>query len=297
MKKTKAVILAGGSGTRLYPMSLIINKHLLPIYSKPMIYYSLSLAMLADVRDVLIIVNKEDLEMYKKLLQDGSHLGIKISYAIQEKPKGLAEGLLIAKDFIKDSTILYILADNIFFGHDLPKIIQDAILEVDKHSRCYIFGYNVKDPQRFGIIEFNKNFQVVKLEEKPKRPKSNWAITGMYVFDSNATKYASIIKPSSRGELEITSVLNLYLKHRKLKVKLLGRGFAWFDAGTYESFLEAINFVSTMERKTGLMIGCPEEIAYRNNWISKEKLCELGKLFKKTDYGEYLIKLSKEELI
>jgi glucose-1-phosphate thymidylyltransferase len=294
MKKTKAIILAGGSGTRLYPMSLIINKHLLPIYSKPMIYYSLSLAMLANVRDVLIIVNKEDLEMYKKLLQDGSHLGIKISYAIQEKPKGLAEGLLIAKDFIKDSTILYILADNIFFGHDLPKIIQDAILEVDKHSGCYIFGYNVKDPQRFGVIEFNKNFQVVKLEEKPKKPKSNWAITGIYVFDSNATKYASIIKPSSRGELEITSVLDLYLKHKKLKVKLLGRGFAWFDAGTYESFLEAINFVSTMERKTGLMIGCPEEIAFSKGWISKQQVLSLAKLLNKTDYGKYLLHLAKE---
>jgi glucose-1-phosphate thymidylyltransferase len=294
MKKTKAIILAGGSGTRLYPMSLIINKHLLPIYSKPMIYYSLSLAMLADIRDVLIIVNKEDLEMYKKLLQDGSHLGIKISYAIQEKPKGLAEGLLIAKDFIKDSTIFYILADNIFFGHDLPKIIQDAILEVDRHSGCYIFGYNVKDPQRFGVIEFNKNFQVVKLEEKPKKPKSNWAITGMYVFDSNATKYASIIKPSSRGELEITSVLDLYLKHKKLKVKLLGRGFAWFDAGTYESFLEAINFVSTMERKTGLMIGCPEEIAFSKGWISKQQVLSLAKLLNKTDYGKYLLHLAKE---
>jgi len=294
MKNTKSIILAGGSGTRLYPMSLIINKHLLPIYSKPMIYYSLSLAMLADIKDVLIIVNKEDLEMYKKLLQYGSHLGIKISYAIQEKPKGLAEGLLIAKDFIKDSTILYILADNIFFGHDLPKIIQDAILEVDKHSGCYIFGYNVKDPQRFGVIEFNKNFQVVKLEEKPKKPKSNWAITGMYVFDSNATKYASIIKPSSRGELEITSVLNLYLKHKKLKVKLLGRGFAWFDAGTYESFLEAINFVSTMERKTGLMIGCPEEIAFSKGWTSKQQVLSLAKLLNKTDYGKYLLHLAKE---
>jgi len=294
MKNTKSIILAGGSGTRLYPMSLIINKHLLPIYSKPMIYYSLSLAMLADIRDVLIILNKEDLEIYKKLLQDGSHLGIKISYAIQEKPKGLAEGLLIAKDFIKDSTILYILADNIFFGHDLPKIIQDAILEVDKHSGCYIFGYNVKDPQRFGVIEFNKNFQVVKLEEKPKKPKSNWAITGMYVFDSNATKYASIIKPSSRGELEITSVLNLYLRYKKLKAKLLGRGFAWFDAGTYESFLEAINFVSTMERKTGLMIGCPEEIAFSKGWISKQQVLSLAKLLNKTDYGKYLLHLAKE---
>jgi len=294
MKNTKSIILAGGSGTRLYPMSLIINKHLLPIYSKPMIYYSLSLAMLADIRDVLIILNKEDLEMYKKLLQDGSHLGIKISYAIQEKPKGLAEGLLIAKDFIKYSTILYILADNIFFGHDLPKIIQDAILEVDKHSGCYIFGYNVKDPQRFGVIEFNKNFQVVKLEEKPKKPKSNWAITGMYVFDSNATKYASIIKPSSRGELEITSVLNLYLRYKKLKAKLLGRGFAWFDAGTYESFLEAINFVSTMERKTGLMIGCPEEIAFSKGWISKQQVLSLAKLLNKTDYGKYLLHLAKE---
>ncbi len=294
MKNTKSIILAGGSGTRLYPMSLIINKHLLPIYSKPMIYYSLSLAMLADIRDVLIILNKEDLEIYKKLLQDGSHLGIKISYAIQEKPKGLAEGLLIAKDFIKDSTILYILADNIFFGHDLPKIIQDAILEVGRHSGCYIFGYNVKDPQRFGIIEFNKNFQVVKLEEKPKKPKSNWAITGMYVFDSNATKYASIIKPSSRGELEITSVLNLYLRYKKLKVKLLGRGFAWFDAGTYESFLEAINFVATMERKTGLMIGCPEEIAFSKGWISKQQVLSLAKLLNKTDYGKYLLHLAKE---
>jgi len=289
----KAVILAGGNGTRLYPVTMAVNKHLLPIYNKPMIYYPLSLVMLLGIRDVLFIVNPKDLEIFKKLFKDGSHLGMNIRYQIQERPNGLAEGLILAEEFIEDECICYMLGDNIFYGHDLVKIMAEAKKEVEERGGAYVFGYYVKDPERFGVVEFDEKGNVKSIEEKPKNPKSNYAVVGMYFYDNEAIKIAKRVKPSDRGELEITSVNEEYLKRGKLKVKLLGRGFAWFDAGTHDSFLEAGEFVATIEKKTGLMIGCIEEIAYRNGWIDKEQLIELAKPLAKTDYGKYLLELAE----
>ncbi len=291
----KAVILAGGSGTRLYPVTLAINKHFLPIYNKPMIYYPLSLVMLLGIRDVLFIVNPQDLDDFRKLFGDGSHLGINIQYQIQEKPNGLAEGLVLAEEFIGDDTICYMLGDNIFFGHDLVKIMAEARQEIENNGGAYVFGYYVKDPERFGVVEFDEKGNVISLEEKPKKPRSNYAVVGMYFYDNEAMEIAKNVKPSDRGELEITSVNEEYLKRGKLKVKLLGRGFAWFDAGTHDSFLEAGEFVATIEKKTGLMIGCIEEIAYRNGWIGREQLRKLAEKLAKTDYGKYLLKLAEGE--
>jgi len=287
----KAVILAGGSGTRLYPVTQSVNKHFLPIYNKPMIYYPLSLVMLLGIRDVLFIVNPTDLESFQKLFGNGLKLGMNIEYQIQEKPNGLAEGLLLAEEFIGNDNICYMLGDNIFFGHDLVKIMAEAKREIEENGGAYVFGYYVKDPERFGIVEFDESGNVKSIEEKPKRPKSNFAVVGMYFYDNEAVEIAKNIKPSDRGELEITSVNEEYLKRGKLKVKLLGRGFAWFDAGTHDSFLEASEFVATIEKKTGLMIGCIEEIAYRNRWIDREQLLELARPLAKTDYGRYLMEL------
>ncbi|WP_163329003.1 glucose-1-phosphate thymidylyltransferase RfbA [Desulfurobacterium thermolithotrophum] len=289
----KAVILAGGSGTRLYPVTQAVNKHFLPIYNKPMIYYPLSLVMLLGIRDVLFIVNPSDLEDFQKLFGNGSKLGMNIEYRIQKKPNGLAEGLILAEEFIGNDSICYMLGDNVFFGHDLVKIMSEAKKEIEDNGGAYVFGYYVKDPERFGIVEFDENGNVKSIEEKPKKPKSNYAVVGMYFYDNEAIKIAKNVKPSDRGELEITSVNEEYLKRGKLKVKLLGRGFAWFDAGTHDSFLEAGEFVATIEKKTGLMIGCIEEIAYRNGWIDKEQLLELAYPLRKTDYGNYLMELVK----
>ena len=291
----KAVILAGGSGTRLYPTTQVVNKHLLPIYNKPMIYYPLSIAMLLKISEVLFVVNPEDVVSFKKLFGDGSHLGMKIDYAIQQKPRGLAEGLILAEEFIKNDTVLYLLGDNIFFGHDLIKILEQAKKEVERNGGAYVFGYYVSDPERFGVVEFDETGKVLSIEEKPKKPKSNYAVVGMYFYDSEAVEIAKSVKPSHRGELEITSVNQRYLEKGKLKVKLLGRGFAWFDAGTHDSFLEAGEFVATIEKKTGLMIGCIEEIAYRNGWIDREELLKLAEPLSKTPYGKYLIRIAEEE--
>lgn len=290
----KAVILAGGSGTRLYPVTQIINKHFLPIYNKPMIYYPLSLVMLLGIKDVIFVVNPSDLNTFKSMFGDGSKLGMNIQYVIQNKPNGLAEGLILAEDFIKDDTVCYILGDNIFFGHDIVKIMKQAKEEVEKNGGAYVFGYYVKDPERFGVVEFDEEGNVISIEEKPKKPKSNYAIVGLYFYDKEAVEIAKNVKPSNRGELEITSVNEEYLKKGKLKVKLLGRGFAWFDAGTHDSFLEAGEFVATIEKRTGLMIGCIEEIAYKNGWITKDQLLELAKPLKKTDYGKYLLEIAGE---
>jgi len=289
----KAVILAGGSGTRLYPVTQSINKHLLPIYNKPMIYYPLSLVMLLKIKDVLFVVNPEDKPSFEKLFKDGSHLGMNIKYVLQQKPNGLAEGLILAEDFIKDDNVCYMLGDNIFFGHDIVKIMEEAKKDVEKNGGAYVFGYSVKDPERFGVVEFDENGNVLSIEEKPKKPKSNYAVVGVYFYDKEAIDIAKNIKPSDRGELEITSVNEEYLKKGRLKVKLLGRGFAWFDAGTHDSFLEAGEFVATIEKRTGLMVGCIEEIAYKNGWIDKEQLLELAKPLKKTEYGKYLIEISQ----
>ncbi len=291
----KAIILVGGSGTRLYPVTQVINKHLLPIYNKPMIYYPLSIVMLIGIRDILLIVNPQDLNLYKKLLGDGSHIGINLHYKIQEKPRGLAEGLILGEDFLNGDNICYILGDNIFFGHDLPRIMLEAKEEIESKGGAYIFGYYVKDPERFGVVEFDEEGNVISIEEKPKNPKSNYAVVGLYFYDNEAVEIAKNVKPSDRGELEITSVNEEYLRKGKLKVKLLGRGFAWFDAGTHDSFLEAGEFVATIEKKTGLMIGCIEEIAYRNGWIDKDKLIKLAEPLRKTEYGKYLLKIAEEE--
>ncbi len=291
----KSIILAGGAGTRLYPVTQVINKHLLPIYNKPMIYYPLSIVMLIGIRDILLIVNPQDLNLYKKLLDDGSHIGINLCYEAQEKPRGLAEGLILGEDFLDGDNVCYILGDNIFFGHDLPKIMFEAKKEIESKGGAYIFGYYVKDPERFGVVEFDEEGNVISIEEKPKNPKSNYAAVGLYFYDNEAVEIAKNVKPSDRGELEITSVNEEYLKRGKLKVKLLGRGFAWFDAGTHESFLEASEFIATIEKRTGLMVGCIEEIAYRNGWIDRDQLIRLSEPLAKTDYGRYLIKIAEEE--
>ncbi|WP_029522922.1 glucose-1-phosphate thymidylyltransferase RfbA [Persephonella sp. KM09-Lau-8] len=293
----KAVILAGGSGTRLYPVTQAINKHFLPIYNKPMIYYPLSLVMLLGIKDILFIVNPEDKKDFEKLFKDGSHLGMNIQYKIQKKPNGLAEGLILAEDFIGNDNICYMLGDNVFFGHDLVNIMESARNDIEKNGGAYVFGYSVKDPERFGVVEFDESGNVLSLEEKPEKPKSNFAVVGMYFYDREAVEIAKKIRPSDRGELEITSVNEEYLKRGKLKVKLLGRGFAWFDAGTHDSFLEAGEFVATIEKKTGLMIGCIEEIAYKNGWITREQLLELAKPLRKTEYGRYLIELAEGEQV
>ncbi|MDI1471645.1 MAG: glucose-1-phosphate thymidylyltransferase RfbA [Thermodesulfovibrio sp.] len=290
----KTVILAGGSGTRLYPTTQVVNKHLLPIYNKPMIYYPLSLVMLAGIRDIVMVVNPEDLDSFKKLLQDGSHLGISISYVIQNKPKGLAHGLMVTESVVQEDSVCLVLGDNLFFGHGLPEILKEVKKDVEKNKGAYIFGYCVPDPQRFGIAEFDSQGNVISIKEKPKNPKSNYAVVGLYFYDKTVFEKTKKIKPSHRGEYEITSVNEEYLKEGNLRIKLLGRGFAWFDTGTHDSFLEAGEFVATIEKKTGLMIGCIEEIAYRNGWIDREVLLRLAKPLSKTDYGRYLIKLADE---
>jgi glucose-1-phosphate thymidylyltransferase len=289
----KGVILAGGSGTRLHPVTQVVNKHLLPIYNKPMIYYPLSTLMLMDLKEILIICNKEDMEIYRKLFWEGSNMGIHISYRVQEKPRGIAEGLLIAEDFIGSDNVCLILGDNIFFGHGLPELLVETRKNIRRNGGSVIFAYWVHDPEKYGVVEFNEKEEVVSLEEKPKHPKSNWAVTGLYFYDNEVVEIARNIKPSHRGELEITSVNEEYLKRKKLHVKLLGRGFAWFDAGTHDSFIEVSDFISTIERKTGLLIGCIEEIAYKKGWMNKDQLMKLAQPLKKTGYGDYLLRMAE----
>jgi glucose-1-phosphate thymidylyltransferase len=289
----KGIILAGGSGTRLHPVTQVVNKHLLPIYNKPMIYYPLSTLMLMDLTEILIICNKEDLEVYKKLFWEGSSMGIHISYRVQEKPRGIADGLIIAEDFIRDDDVCLILGDNIFFGHGLPDLLVGTRKDIRKNGGATIFAYWVHDPENYGVVEFDEEDNVISLEEKPKHSKSNWAVTGLYFFDNKAVEIAKNIKPSHRGELEIISVNEEYLRRGKLKVKLLGRGFAWFDAGTHDSFIEVSDFISTIERKTGLLIGCIEEIAYKKGWMDKDQLMKLAQPLKKTGYGDYLLRIAE----
>ncbi len=291
----KGIILAGGSGTRLYPITKAVNKHLLPIYNKPMIYYPLSILALAEITEILIVSNGETLPLYKKLLGDGGRFGMKISYTVQKEPKGLADGLLHAEKFANGEPVCLILGDNIFYGHELQTLLKRAKKTVETEGGAVIFTYHVKDPERYGIVELDENGNPVRLVEKPKNPKSNLAVTGLYFYDNTCFERAKRVKPSARGELEITSVNESYLKDGKLKIEKLGRGFAWFDAGTHHSFLEASEFVATIENRTGYMIGCLEEIAYRNGWISKEQLLEIAEELKKTDYGKYLKKIAEEE--
>ena len=291
MKKTKGIILAGGKATRLYPITKAVSKQLLPVYNKPMIYYPLSVLMLAGIREILIISNNETLPLIEKLLGNGSKLGIKIEYALQEDPKGLAEAFIIGETFIGRDNVALVLGDNIFYGHGFSKILTEAAL---RGEGATIFGYYVKNPQRYGIVELDKDNNPVSIAEKPEKSKSNWAVTGLYFYDNEVIKIAKSIKPSKRGELEITDINEIYLKKGVLKVELLGRGYSWLDAGTYESLLDASMFIKTLEERQGVMIGCLEEIAYRNGYITKENLIKLAEGLP-DDYAGYILNIAKSE--
>lgn len=283
----KGIILAGGSGTRLYPLTKVTSKQLLPIYDKPMIYYPLSTLMLAGIKDILIISTPDDTPRFEELLGDGSKFGINLSYAVQPSPDGLAQAFLIGEDFIGDDTCAMVLGDNIFYGSYFRKNLADAVKAAEE-GHATIFGYYVKDPERFGIVEFDKNRNVVSVEEKPQHPKSNYCITGLYFYDNRVVKMAKQVKPSARGELEITDLNRLYLNESKLKVQLLGRGFAWLDTGTMDSLMEASIFVQTVQNRQGVVISAPEEIAYMEGLITKEQLLESAELYGKSPYGEHL---------
>ncbi|WP_426578384.1 glucose-1-phosphate thymidylyltransferase RfbA [Xenorhabdus stockiae] len=286
----KGIILAGGSGTRLYPITLGISKQLLPIYDKPMIYYPLSVLMLAGIKDILIITTPEDQVNFKRLLNDGSHLGINLQYAIQEKPEGLAQAFLIGEEFLGDSSVCLILGDNIFWGQGFsPKLQKASSIE----NGATIFGYQVKDPERFGVVEFDSNMRAISIEEKPSYPKSDYAVTGLYFYDNRVVNFAKKVKPSHRGELEITSINQMYLEDNSLEVELLGRGFAWLDTGTHDSLLEAATFVETIEKRQGYKVACLEEIAYNNGWLTNKNLLARAELMAKNSYGEYLLSLLK----
>lgn len=285
----KGIILAGGSGTRLYPITKSVSKQIVPIYDKPMIYYPLSVLMLAGIRDILIISTDRDVPVYQELLHDGSEYGLKIEYAVQKKPNGLAEAFIIGEKFIGNDNVVLILGDNIFYGRHFTELLEKA---ASLNEGAIIFGYYVKNPTAFGVVEFDKNGNVISLEEKPQKPKSNYAVPGLYFYDNNVIEIAKNIKPSARGELEITSINEEYLKRRKLKVELFGRGMAWLDTGTHDGLLEASNFVSIVQHRQGMYISCIEEIAYRKGYINKEKLIELAQPMLKTDYGKYLVNIA-----
>ncbi|MGL4675451.1 MAG: glucose-1-phosphate thymidylyltransferase RfbA [Wohlfahrtiimonas sp.] len=291
---TKGIILAGGSGTRLYPITKGVSKQLLPIYDKPMIYYPLSVLMLAGIREVLVISTPDDIEGFKRLLGDGSQLGIEISYAVQPSPDGLAQAFIIGKEFIGDSNVCLVLGDNIFYGQGFTPMLKQA---VNRTKGATVFGYQVKDPERFGVVEFNDQKQAISIEEKPKQPKSNFAVTGLYFYDNDVVKMAKEVKPSERGELEITTINQMYLERDDLNVELMGRGFAWLDTGTHESLLEAGMFVETIEKRQGYKIACLEEIAYNNGWLSKEQVLSIGQSMNKNAYGQYLVSLVNENVI
>lgn len=284
----KGIILAGGSGTRLYPITKAVSKQILPLYDKPMVYYPLSCLMLSGIREVLIISTPRDISLFKELFGDGSWLGMRFEYAVQEKPRGLADAFIVGKDFIGSDDVALVLGDNIFYGQSFTNVLKSASDKIaSKSSGAVIFGYFVKDPTAYGVVEFNEDGKVLGIEEKPANPKSNYAVPGLYFYNNDVVKIAQDIKPSARGEIEITAVNNTYLEKGSLSVELLGRGMAWLDTGTYDGLLEASNFIATIQKRQGLYVSCIEEIAYRNDWLSKEKLLELAKGYK-TDYGRYL---------
>lgn len=293
----KGIILAGGAGTRLYPLTLVTSKQLLPVYDKPMIYYPLSTLMLAGIREILIISTPEDTSRFEDLLGDGSQFGLSLSYIVQPSPDGLAQAFLLGKDFIGDDACAMVLGDNIFYGNDFTKMLRTAAVNAENKHRATVFGYYVQDPERFGIVEFDKMGKVLSIEEKPKHPKSNYAVTGLYFYPAGVSALAKRVKPSDRGELEITTLNEMYLKQDLLNVNLLGRGFAWLDTGTMDSLVKATEFVQTLEQLQGIMISAPEEIAYINKWISKEELLEASERYGKSPYGKYLKTVANGKII
>jgi glucose-1-phosphate thymidylyltransferase len=288
----KGIVLAGGSGTRLYPITKGVSKQLLPLFDKPMVYYPVSVLMLAGIRDILIISTPNDLPGFKRLLGDGSDYGVKFQYAEQPSPDGLAQAFIIGKEFIGDDSACLVLGDNVFYGHGFTEQLQQAVLNAEKENKATIFGYWVNDPERYGVAEFDAQGNVLGIEEKPAEPKSNYAVVGLYFYPNKVVEVAHSIKPSPRGELEITTVNQRFLEDKQLKMQLLGRGFAWLDTGTHDSLAEASTFIEVIEKRQGLKIACLEEIAYNNKWITKEKLLELAEPMKKNCYGQYLISLA-----
>lgn len=292
----KGIILAGGSGTRLYPLTLVTSKQLLPVYDKPMIYYPLSVLMMAGIRDILIISTIEDTPRMEQLLGDGSRFGIKLSYKVQPSPDGLAQAFILGEEFIGDDACAMVLGDNIFYGAGLIKHLQNSVNRAEKEEVATIYGYYVNDPQRFGIVELDENYNAISIEEKPQNPKSNYCVTGLYFYPKGVSELAKQIQPSDRGELEITSLNNLYLKQKRLHVTTLGRGYSWLDTGTHESLIEASDYIKMLEEHQGLKVCCPEEIAYKNGWISKDKLIESGKLMEKNQYGQHLLNVAEGKI-
>ena len=293
----KGIVLAGGSGTRLYPITKGVSKQLLPIYNKPMVYYPISALMLAGIRDILIISTPEDLPGFKRMLGDGSDYGVNFEYAEQPSPDGLAQAFIIGEEFIGDDSVCLVLGDNIFYGQGLPEMLKQAVKDAEDNQKATVFGYYVNDPERYGVAEFDKNGKVLSIEEKPANPKSNYAVVGLYFYPNKVVEVAKNIKPSARGELEITTVNQQFLKDEELKVQLFGRGFAWLDTGTHDSLSEASTFIEVLEKRQGLKVSCLEEIAWRNKWISNDQLLEIAEPMSKNEYGQYLLKLIEKRKV